>query len=73
MNRPPASQIAADLREARQDKVLTLEVNGKKISPERKARMERHINSLHWAAIGFDNLAAREAEKDDERRNAGAA
>lgn len=73
MTRPPSSQIASDLREAMQDKILTLEVNGKKISPERKERMERHINSIHWAAIGFDNLAQREAEKADERRNAGAA
>jgi hypothetical protein len=63
MTRKPAHVIAGDLREIRQDKVLTVEANGAKRPQEWRDRYARHIESLDQAIEGFDNLARAQAEK----------
>lgn len=66
MTRKPASTIASDLREMRQDKILTVEANGARRSPEWRERYARHISTLDQAIEGFDNLARQQAERQGE-------
>jgi hypothetical protein len=63
MSRKPAHLIAETLREIRQDKVLTVDANGKRMSEDRRERYARHIAVLDDAIEGFDNLARVQAEK----------
>ncbi|MBB3743878.1 hypothetical protein FHX10_003377 [Rhizobium sp. BK591] len=69
MTRKPADVIAHNLREIRQDKILTVDANGAKRSQEWRERYARHIEALGDAIEGFDNLARAQAEK----QNGGAA
>ena len=66
MTRKPASTIASDLREIRQDKILTVEANGSRRAPEWRARYARHIATLDQAIEGFDNLARQQAERQGD-------
>lgn len=68
MSKKPARVIANDLREIRQDKFLTLDANGKRMTAERRERYERHIASLDDAIEGFDNLARVQAEKEQAKQ-----
>lgn len=61
----PAHLIAEALREIRQDKVLTVDANGKRMNEERRERFSRHIAALDDAIEGYGNLARRQAEKSD--------
>lgn len=63
MPRKPAHIIASDLREIRQDKILTVDANGSKRSQDWKDRYARHIATLDDAIEGYDNLARVQAEK----------
>jgi hypothetical protein len=63
MSRKPAHLIAEALREIRQDKVLTVDANGKRMAEEKRERYARHISALDDAIDGFDNLARVQAEK----------
>ena len=63
MTRKPADVIAKDLREIRQDKVLTVEANSARRSQEWRDRYARHIDSLDQAIEGFETLARAQAER----------
>jgi len=63
MTRPPAHIIAENLREIRQDKILTMEINGHKFPEDRRERLNRHISTLDFAIEGYDNLARVQAER----------
>jgi hypothetical protein len=64
MTRKSAAAIAFDLREIRQDKINTVDANGKRMAADRLDRFRRHISSLDDAIEGFDNLARIQAERD---------
>jgi len=63
MTRKPAEVIAQDLREIRQDKILTVEANGHRRTQEWRDRYARHIETLDQAIEGFENLARVQADK----------
>lgn len=65
MSRKPAHLIASDLREMRQDKMLTVDANGHRRPQEWRDRYARHISSLDDAITGFDNLARIQAERQE--------
>lgn len=67
MIRPPAEEIATVLREIQRDKLLTLEVNGKRFDDYRRQRMNLHITTLDHAIEGFDNLARLQAQRAAEQ------
>lgn len=61
----PAHLIAEALREIRQDKVLTVDANGKRMTEAKRERYARHIAALDTAIEGYHNLARRQAENND--------
>lgn len=63
MSKMPAHLIAEALREIRQDKVPTVDANGKRMNEERRERFARHIAALDDAIEGYDNLARVKAER----------
>lgn len=67
MSKMPAHLIAEALREIRQDKVLTVDANGKRMTQERRDRYSRHIAALDDAIEGFDSLARVQAERQAQQ------
>lgn len=67
MSKMPAHLIAEALREIRQDKVLTVDANGKRMPEDRRERYSRHIAALDDAIEGFDNLARVQAERQAQQ------
>ncbi|WP_149344708.1 hypothetical protein [Neorhizobium sp. P12A] len=68
MTRKSAATIASDLREIRQDKILTVDANGKRMGADRLERFRRHIDTLDQAIEGFDNLAKAQAERQAQQQ-----
>lgn len=67
MTRKPAGVIVHDLREMRQDKIITLDANGSKRTPEWRERYHRHIETLDLAIEGYENLARVQAEREAQQ------
>jgi hypothetical protein len=70
--RPPAHLIAEDLKQIRQDKILTVDANGSKRTQDWRDRYQRHIATLDFAIEGYENLARVQAERQEAGHRASA-
>ncbi|MBW3095659.1 hypothetical protein [Pseudohoeflea coraliihabitans] len=66
MTRPAASWIRDQLRKMEREKTHHLERFGKDRPDHWHQMYQDDIRALHWASVGYDKLAEREAERAGE-------